>query len=287
MINIDEKLIESLNNLPPLPQTLQKLQAYLASAGSDMVIAKVVEIIEHDPLVTADLLHLSNSAYYGFSKEIKTIDQVIVLLGVNNIKNMMVANFARGSFEIDVSPYGLDTKEFLGLCDKQTDFIVKWLSNEDKKLCHLLIPCIMLLRFGIIIFSKFLIEQNIDKKFLLMLRNNNYEDVLNIEKELLGIDHVSFLKFLFNKWNLDEVFIDCVSSMDYLNDLNEEVKKSAYAVAIIESLFSLHPTKDNKINTIKAYKLLRQAKSNGVDFNIENFISVLSESQQKIIFEAN
>ena len=83
---MNELLLKVIDNLPPLPETVMKLQQYVDSAGSDVQIDGVVDIISKDPLLTGDLLRLANSPYYGFSREISTLNQVVSLLGINNEK---------------------------------------------------------------------------------------------------------------------------------------------------------------------------------------------------------
>ncbi|EGK7562525.1 HDOD domain-containing protein [Campylobacter coli] len=279
-INIKEinaKLIKDLDNLPPLPETIQKIQEYIATHGSNIVIDEVADIISADPLTTANLLHLTNSAYYGFSKEIKTVNQALVLLGVNNVKNMIVADYAKSSFVVNLSPYGIETDRFLSLIHEQINFISSWLMEEDRSLCHNLIPCVMMLRLGIMVFSNFLIQNNIDKRFLLHLSKNNFNDILRLEREFLGVDHISFLSNLFKAWNLDESLIEIISSLDYLGSTSSEIKKETYALAAIEALFSPEKNAYDDFCVQKAYHILKDAKTHGIDFNLENFLDKLPE----------
>ena len=60
-------LLETINDLPPLPKTVMELQEYVDSSGADLEISKVVAIISKDPLLIGELLRLANSPFYGFS----------------------------------------------------------------------------------------------------------------------------------------------------------------------------------------------------------------------------
>ncbi|HEB7570154.1 TPA: HDOD domain-containing protein [Campylobacter coli] len=284
---INELLIESLNDLPPLPETIQNLQEYISTRGSNIVIDEIADIISTDPLITANLLHLTNSAYYGFSKEIKTVNQALVLLGVNNVRNMIIADYAKSSFVINLSPYGIETDRFLSLIHEQTNFISSWLMEEDKTLCYSLIPCIMMLRLGIMVFSNFLIQNNVDKRFLLHLSKNNFNNILRLEREFLGVDHISFLSNLFKIWNLDESLIEIISSLDYLSSTNSKIRKETYALAAIEALFSPEKNAYDDFCVQKAYHILKDAKTHGIDFNLENFLNKLPEEFIDILKKNN
>ncbi|ECL9467571.1 cheVAW transcriptional regulator CheP [Campylobacter jejuni] len=270
--DMNELLLKSVEVLPPLPDTVSKLRKYVSEANSNIETMKVAEIISSDPLMTAKLLQLANSPYYGFTREITTINQVITLLGIGNIINIVTADSIRDSFKIDVSPYGLNTQNFLKTCNEEATFITNWLNDEDKKLSHLLVPCAMLLRLGIVIFSNFLIQNHKDKDFLAFLNKN--ENLALAENEFLGVDHISFLGFLLHRWNFDDVLIESICFVRTPHAAREEVKKSAYALAITDHLFAPHDG-SSPFNVKAAVALLEEAKTQGINFDLNNLLSKL------------
>ncbi|EEU6958279.1 HDOD domain-containing protein [Campylobacter jejuni] len=272
MGDMNELLLKSVEVLPPLPDTVSKLRKYVSEANLNIETMKVAEIISSDPLMTAKLLQLANSPYYGFTREITTINQVITLLGVGNIINIVTADSIRDNFKIDVSPYGLNTQNFLKTCNEEATFIANWLNDEDKKLSHLLVPCAMLLRLGIVIFSNFLIQNHKDKDFLAFLNKN--ENLALAENEFLGVDHISFLGFLLHRWNFDDVLIESICFVRTPHAAREEVKKSAYALAITDHLFAPHDG-SSPFNAKAAVALLEEAKTQGINFDLNNLLSKL------------
>ncbi|HED5162487.1 TPA: cheVAW transcriptional regulator CheP [Campylobacter jejuni] len=270
--DMNELLLKSVEVLPPLPDTVSKLRKYVSEANSNIETMKVAEIISSDPLMMAKLLQLANSPYYGFTREITTINQVIILLGVGNIINIVMADSIRDNFKIDVSPYGLNTQNFLKTCNEEATFIANWLNDEDKKLSHLLVPCAMLLRLGIVIFSNFLIQNHKDKDFLAFL--NKSENLALAENEFLGVDHISFLGFLLHRWNFDDVLIESICFVRTPHAAREKVKKSAYALAITDHLFAPHDG-SSPFNAKAAVALLKEAKTQGINFDLNNLLSKL------------
>ncbi|ELI3002671.1 cheVAW transcriptional regulator CheP [Campylobacter jejuni] len=280
--DMNELLLKSVEVLPPLPDTVSKLRKYVSEANSNIETMKVAEIISSDPLMTAKLLQLANSPYYGFTREITTINQVITLLGVGNIINIVTADSIRDNFKIDVSPYGLNTQNFLKTCNEEATFITNWLNDEDKKLSHLLVPCAMLLRLGIVIFSNFLIQNHKDKDFLAFLNKN--ENLALAENEFLGVDHISFLGFLLHRWNFDDVLIESICFVRTPHAAREEVKKSAYALAITDHLFAPHDG-SSPFNAKAAVALLEEAKTQGINFDLNNLFSKLPSKAKENLNE--
>lgn len=280
MQDMNELLIQSIDSLPPLPKTVCELQAYIDSAGANVEIEKVAQIISADPLVTAKLLQLANSPYYGFSREITTIQQVINLLGVGNIRNIVIADSIKTDSKVDMSPYNLDTNEFLQKCNEETTFISNWLLEEDKKLSYLLVPCAMLLRFGMIVFSNFLIQQKKDAEFLSALKASKFEDIIATEEQFLGVDHISFLGFLFHRWTFDESLVESVCFVNSPHSAGDNVKKNAYALAITNNIFAPY-NGGSAFRVSAALALIKEANEQGIRFDIENFKAKLPEFAKK------
>ncbi len=272
----NDLLIKTIDELPPLPETVVNLCKYVDSAGHDAVVQEVVDIIARDPLLTADLLRLANSPYYGFSREISTINQVVALLGISNIRDITVANSIKGSLKIDVSPYGLDTREFLVNSSNESKFISDWLSDEDKKLSQELVPCAMLPRLGMIFFSSMLIQEGRDKEFLEILKQNNFHNISLIENEFFGADSLSFSGFLFNHWKFDETLIESVAYITAPHAASESVKKKSYALAIVNRIFEPY-TGGNAYNVKEAFALINEASTQGIVFDMDNFKSKLPD----------
>ncbi len=52
--------------------------------------ASLAKMISTDQALTARILKLANSAYYGFSREIYTVNMAIVVMGFNSVKEIEV-----------------------------------------------------------------------------------------------------------------------------------------------------------------------------------------------------
>lgn len=112
---MNELLLKTIDNLPPLPETIMKLQQYIDSSGSSVQVQGVVDIISKDPLLTGDLLRLANSPYYGFSREISTLNQVVSLLGINNVKILPLQTHCAMVLRLMYHPMAWIQRNFWGI----------------------------------------------------------------------------------------------------------------------------------------------------------------------------
>lgn len=87
------KVIGSVGQLPPLPQTYAALTDELGRDDCD--IARAAELIACDTALSAKVLQIVNSAYVGRARNISNIEQAAVLLGLNTLRNLtLVASSA-------------------------------------------------------------------------------------------------------------------------------------------------------------------------------------------------
>lgn len=103
-------IINSIDKLPTLPSVYLKLSHLLDAP--DSTIKMISNIISEDQATAATVLRLVNSAFYGFPKKIGNIQRAIVILGLNEIKNLVLATSVlkiTGQFKYDC---GFDMEEF-------------------------------------------------------------------------------------------------------------------------------------------------------------------------------
>jgi HD-like signal output (HDOD) protein len=68
---------------PPLPRAFITLQEVLGNPHSSL--HDIAAVVSHDPGLSALLLKLANSAYYGFSGRVDTIERAVGLLGAAEV----------------------------------------------------------------------------------------------------------------------------------------------------------------------------------------------------------
>lgn len=90
-LNNDEllSLINSIDELPSIPEVYLKLEQEINSPNSS--IDKLGKIIAKDPIITAKILQLTNSAFFGLPNRISNITQALNMLGVTTIKSLVLS----------------------------------------------------------------------------------------------------------------------------------------------------------------------------------------------------
>ena len=85
-----DQLITEAGKLPPIPQTAQK--ALALTRDPDVSASVLARVIETDQVLAAHVLRWANSAYYGMESKIVTVQQAIVVLGINSINELIMTH---------------------------------------------------------------------------------------------------------------------------------------------------------------------------------------------------
>lgn len=78
-----------MQELPTLPLVAQRVVSLLNNPSSSA--ADLEQVIKHDQALTARVLRLVNSAYYGYPRHITTVGQGIVILGYRTLKELVLS----------------------------------------------------------------------------------------------------------------------------------------------------------------------------------------------------
>ncbi|KPK40803.1 MAG: hypothetical protein AMJ69_00925 [Gammaproteobacteria bacterium SG8_47] len=91
-----EKLVKRSTSLYSLPDVYFRLKAVLDDPNSAM--ADVAAVIGQDPALTARLLRLANSAYFGNSRKIDSVSTAVSLVGTRQIHDLALATAVTDTF---------------------------------------------------------------------------------------------------------------------------------------------------------------------------------------------
>ncbi|GMV93016.1 MAG: hypothetical protein AMXMBFR82_27940 [Candidatus Hydrogenedentota bacterium] len=83
--NIDS-LLDEIVTLPSLPSSVTRITQLVNAPDSSL--SDVAKAIQADPALAIKTLRLVNSAYYGLSHKVTSVDHAVALLGMKVIKNL-------------------------------------------------------------------------------------------------------------------------------------------------------------------------------------------------------
>lgn len=108
-----DQVVAHLKQLPSPPAVVSEL---LASFGDeDVDIGKIAQQIARDQGLTARVLRVANSSFYGLQRKVGNINDAVAMLGFRAVRSMVLAVGVNGAFRIDQCP-DFDCKSYLRHC---------------------------------------------------------------------------------------------------------------------------------------------------------------------------
>jgi putative nucleotidyltransferase with HDIG domain len=108
-----DQVLAHLKQLPSLPTVITEL---LASFGDEEVdVGLIARQIGHDQGLTARVLRVANSSFYGLQHKVGTINEAVVVLGFRAVRSMVLAVGINGVFRVDQC-HGFDVPGYLRHC---------------------------------------------------------------------------------------------------------------------------------------------------------------------------
>lgn len=100
----DGELVMAIDRLPPLPAIATRI---LEVVGSERGSATDLEgLVRLDPVVSARLLKLVNSPFYGLANRVASIAQAVTMIGFGGVKSLVVAASMSELLQSDLGVYG-------------------------------------------------------------------------------------------------------------------------------------------------------------------------------------
>jgi putative nucleotidyltransferase with HDIG domain len=83
-------MVDGLPALSSLPAVIDELERALEDSSASM--DDLGEIVKKDPDLTARLLRLANSSFYGFPKGVETVGEALSLIGIEQMKQLLTGS---------------------------------------------------------------------------------------------------------------------------------------------------------------------------------------------------
>lgn len=206
-------------NLVTLPDIYWQLKEILDS--HDYSMQDVAQLIVYDPGLTARMLRIVNSSYFGFAAKIETVTHAVSILGVQQIRDLVLATAiadALGDYEcehLDVKQFWLRSvyraiaaRNLAGVCslmDGERMFVAGLLSGIGHLIIYQSIP---------------VLAQQAQRE-----ADANGKPLHLVEREVIGFDHVQVASVLMKNWQLPDSLVAVIGhhlepdpAADYLLD---------------------------------------------------------------------
>ncbi|MDD2721600.1 MAG: HDOD domain-containing protein [Gallionella sp.] len=201
---MSQRLASAVEKMPAFPKSVQRILELTGDINCDP--RELIQVIEKDPVMTMKLLRILNSAYFSFSKQITSVNQSVVYLGLNTVKNLALSFAAMGTLPRQ-NAAGFDVERYL-LHSLTTANLARTLcqrygkDDTDPGDCYI---AGLLHDFGKVVFAQFLAEEF---RRALALSAEQSMPLYLAEREVIGTDHTVVGGMLVEKWQFPQQLVN-------------------------------------------------------------------------------
>lgn len=200
--------LKHIEVLPILPSIA--VQIFQTASNPDSSASDLSKIILNDTALTSKILKVVNSAFYGFSQEIGTLHQAVVILGMNEITDIALGAAASRAFDTAPTKGVFDLKAIWNH-SMRTALISKNLCSqipkyEKQKLKGFTVG--LLHDFG-----KIFLAQNFHEIYERIHIDCKKRSIplFELEEENFGLNHATIGKTMASNWNLPEYIVQAIA----------------------------------------------------------------------------
>ena len=199
--------IRNIKNLPTLPGVASRILQ--VTQDSDASAMELADIVINDPAVSAKVLNLANSSFYGFSQRITTIPQAVVVLGFDMIRSIAL---------------GVSVFHALDSCEGEPSFDQEgfWLHAIGSGTAAKIIARELGIRDEGTLFVGGLLH-DLAKIILDTYFRDQYHEVIDkvrrgegptyqVEQKVLGVDHAEIGAWLAFRWKFPDILVNPIAS---------------------------------------------------------------------------
>ncbi len=198
-----KEIIDRIDTLKPIPPVATQILAL--AEDMNIPLSAIAELIKHDPAITANVLRMCNSAYFGLRRRVESINDAITLLGLDHILDLVLMDSISHQFEYKHDGYGLGEGE-LWRHAVLSSYVANLLTQtHGRGVCkHLVFTAALVKDIGKLILGRFVAFSFEKINILVQSRGYSFNEA---EKEIIGLNHEEIGALVGQKWRFSEKLI--------------------------------------------------------------------------------
>ena len=261
MNKIQKQILDEVRDLPTFPENILELEKLCVNPDADYRI--IAERISMDPSLAVSVLKLSNSAAFITLRRIETIAEAINLIGMKNLRSIIIASSARRILNERYSSF----RQVWDHCNK-TAFYARHLAPAlgCGKIGQNVYLAALLHDLGKIVLLS--TSSALSEWMFILTQNRGLRSSTVIEEVSIGISHSSIGELIARKWNLPEYLVETIQWHHAPLNCSEEHRDIVYITYLADKVCRIEENKYDfyyleeevlerfKINDEKAFSAL-------------------------------
>ena len=211
MINLP-KILSRVEKLEPIPEIISQVLAL--ADDPDSPLKDLVEVVEKDAAITANLLKMVNSAHMGLPVKVDSLQQAVAMLGLQQVVEMVLSQNISGNLDRSQKGYGL-AKGDLWRQSLATAMVARTLAEEHDLMSLPTIYTAALLKdIGKVILHEFVAEHIETIQHRIKKKGMSFVEA---EMDVLGMDHTTLGGMIAKQWHFSPHMIYMIENHHLTN----------------------------------------------------------------------
>ncbi|MDD4801413.1 MAG: HDOD domain-containing protein [Syntrophomonas sp.] len=201
-----ESIVEAVNDLPSLPHVVIKIMELTEDPNA--TAQNINEVLNQDQGMTAKVLRLANSAFYGFPRRISTVTDATIFLGFKTVRSIVMAASVSDLLSKEMEGYALAQGELWK--HSQCVAIAARLVAKNCKCFTLDVAYTAALLHDI---GKVVLNSNMKQAYheVIALVESDHLPFTEAEERIFGFNHAAVGAKIAEKWNLPPDLVEAIA----------------------------------------------------------------------------
>lgn len=194
-----KQIIAQIKHLPPFPVIVAKVTEILKK--DDYAVKEVVDVVKRDPAIVANILKISNAAYFGPRQKITSIQDAVIFLGQRQLLKVLQTASVSRYFRPGKRVYGANATDLwehsvaVALMSQILSLHIRGVEDDA------LYTAALLHDMGKLVMGEY-VEEAAEKIFRLV--NEQGYSFLEAEEEVVGVNHAELGGKIAEHWHFPE-----------------------------------------------------------------------------------
>lgn len=193
-----KEILAKVDHLPPLPAVVQEILSQLQDP--DFSMNRLMGVVRMDPGITAHVIEMCNSPYYGLRTKVSSLQQALVILGSQRLVEMVLSGQMMGALRQGQKGYRLARGD-LWRHSMAAALLAQRLGEKlDFQEIPALFTAALMHDVGKLILSEY-VARDFERIETMVAQGQSFWEA---ERAVLGVDHAALGAAVARKWNFPE-----------------------------------------------------------------------------------
>lgn len=205
-----KSILKKIDSLKPVSQVVNKVMSVAKDSNSSMT--DLSKIIVYDAALTANILKVANSAYFGMSGKVDSVHQAIIYMGMNQVADIVMLVSGSEDLKRAQEGYGLGEGELWKYSVSSALISRELAENKKAKETNLIFTAALLKDVGKVILNQY-VRDSYDKINTLVTEQGF--TFIEAEKAVIGIDHAELGAMVAETWKFSPKMVEIIRNHHY------------------------------------------------------------------------